>query len=140
MTKITERKNAEAGRPSAAPPQEQMQKAYQVHTLAQMLYGQMAGAQPWFTYPGVQAGFLSAPPQGACAGYTAPVQQTGFPSLHSPGAFGGFAYPGMQAGLTPFAAHGSYVWPPAWNASPWGGLQSPVMTPFAYSEFGPFPR
>jgi hypothetical protein len=67
MTKPTEIKNAEAGRPSSAPPQEEMEKAYQVHTLAQMLYGQMAGSQPWVTQPTVQAGFpsmQSAQPMG----------------------------------------------------------------------------
>ena len=59
MTKTTEKKTTEAGRPSAIPPQEQMQTAYQVHTLAQMLYGQMAGSQPWVAQPTVQAGFPS---------------------------------------------------------------------------------
>jgi hypothetical protein len=31
----------------AAPSQQVMQQAYQAHTLAQMLYGQLAMSQPW---------------------------------------------------------------------------------------------
>jgi hypothetical protein len=65
MTKITEKQHGEAGRSPATPPQEQMQAAYQVHTLAQMLYGQMAGSQPCMTHPAMQAGFRSAPSPGA---------------------------------------------------------------------------
>ena len=45
-TKASPRK--ERPRESAAPPPEQlMQTAYQAHTLAQMIYGQMTMARPW---------------------------------------------------------------------------------------------
>jgi hypothetical protein len=39
-----------AGPEKARPPQESMQAAYQVHTLAQMLYGQLPVANPWAAY------------------------------------------------------------------------------------------
>jgi hypothetical protein len=45
-TKVVEKPKV-GGQASPRPPQEQMQAAYQVHTLAQMLYGQMSTLQSW---------------------------------------------------------------------------------------------
>ena len=37
----------QTGTPGSGPSQQDLQTAYQVHTLAQMLYGQLVPAQPW---------------------------------------------------------------------------------------------
>lgn len=41
------------GEPEVGPTQPELQAAYQIHTLAQMLYGQLATAHPWMqpTWP-----------------------------------------------------------------------------------------
>ncbi|MGD8277859.1 MAG: hypothetical protein PVH00_07525 [Gemmatimonadota bacterium] len=45
----TEKTTRQTTQPAAgkAPTQEEMRTAYEAHTLAQMLYGRMAGVQPW---------------------------------------------------------------------------------------------
>ena len=56
MTKNTG-KAPQAG-PSIGPTEQELQAAYQVHTLAQMLYGQLAMTHPWIA---------SMPPTGMSA-------------------------------------------------------------------------
>lgn len=66
MTKPTGKTHPEE-RPSAGPSPEEMQAAYQAHTLAQMLYGQLVTTHPWVaTAPPVRgidpmAGYQTAP-------------------------------------------------------------------------------
>ena len=45
MTRTTGR--PQPGKPDVGPTQQDLQTAYQIHTLAQMLYGRLATAQPW---------------------------------------------------------------------------------------------
>ena len=47
MTKTTGKTDPE-GQPSAGPSQDEIRNAYEIHTLAQMLYGQLA-----MTHPGI---------------------------------------------------------------------------------------
>ena len=50
MTRPTEKRNEEgtqAKQPMSPQPQEQMELAYQAHTLAQMLYGHLSVSNPW---------------------------------------------------------------------------------------------
>jgi hypothetical protein len=46
MTKTTGKTDPE-GQPSAGPSQDEIRNAYEIHTLAQMLYGQLAMTHPW---------------------------------------------------------------------------------------------
>jgi hypothetical protein len=46
MTKTSGKTHPE-GQPSAGPSQEEIRNAYEIHTLAQMLYGQLAMTHPW---------------------------------------------------------------------------------------------
>ena len=53
-----------------APKQEDLHVAYQIHTLAQMLYGRMAAGSPWVTHVSPHASFpppTAWPPSMAAA-------------------------------------------------------------------------
>jgi hypothetical protein len=81
MATKTVEKNA---RPTQATPEE-MQAAYQAHTLAQMLYGQLASRTPW---PGATSLHGGVDPRlGACYG----------------------TVPGVLCGQAPWCPYGS-VW------------------------------
>ena len=46
MTKTTGKTDPE-GQPGAGPSQDEIRNAYEIHTLAQTLYGQLAMTHPW---------------------------------------------------------------------------------------------
>jgi hypothetical protein len=55
MTKTSGKIHPE-GQPSAGPSQEEIRTAYEIHTLSQMLYGQLAMTHPWLAMPPVHGG------------------------------------------------------------------------------------
>ena len=107
---------------SPGQPQEQMELAYQIHTLAQMLYGHISASHPWATqswnalqpmqahmHPGLAA--LQSMQQGMHPGINA--MQPMYPGIQ-PG------HPGVTAG--------------------WANVQQGMPLPFLHYPFGPFPR
>ena len=58
MTKTTGKTDPE-GQPSAGPSQDEIRNAYEIHTLAQMLYGQLAMTHPWIATMPPARGFDS---------------------------------------------------------------------------------
>jgi hypothetical protein len=62
-TKMPNRKLEEAPVVPHVPP-DAVQAAYQVHTLAQMLYGQIAATQPWAPWTTPVSAFAVASPLG----------------------------------------------------------------------------
>lgn len=61
------------------PPVEDLQKAYMIHTLVQMMYGQLAASNPWTVSQ------MSAMPPGALRGYPTTPWAGGFPMNHPVG-------------------------------------------------------
>jgi hypothetical protein len=135
--KPTEKKTT--GQPSTqaqAQPQEQMELAYQIHTLAQMLYGHISASHPWATQPW-------GAPQPTQPGVS--PMQPGFtamqPGMHpvQPG------FHAMQPGVHPmqpgFQAMQPGVHPMQPGITPgWVSPQQTMQTPFMQYPFGLFPR
>jgi hypothetical protein len=102
MARPIEKKNMETTTPSPEQPQEQMEMAYQVHTLAQMLYGHMSTGHPWSAYSNPWATYQQVQP--------------GVPWVHGPETLAGTCAWGAQQGV------------PNWS-SPQFPVMGPLMTP-----------
>lgn len=90
--------------PDVSPSQQELQAAYQVHTLAHMLYGQLATIYPWTQLQP----FMAAPPMAM------PMPMTGI------GAYGPAMGP-IPAPWTQTQAVGSPVGPMGPTSYPWAG-------------------
>jgi len=95
MTTTLKNKPTEAGAVPPRPPQEEMQTAYQVHTLAQILYGRIAAPHAWVPIPHEPAPFTST------AGY-GPTPWG--PQGPDPWAAYGWTVPAAPAAIPPFFA------------------------------------
>jgi hypothetical protein len=88
--------------PDVGPSQQELQAAYQVHTLAHMLYGQLATIYPWTQLQP----FMPAPPMAA--------------PMMGPGLFGAGMGP-MPTPWTQTQALGHQVGPMGPASYPWAG-------------------
>jgi hypothetical protein len=79
MTTKTPGKTPHEQERAAMPSQQDMQMAYRAHTLAQMLYGQLAMTHPWIgpAYPPSPYDFLSGPQMSPWAAQWPPMWGAG---------------------------------------------------------------
>jgi hypothetical protein len=112
MTTKSEKKTTQAEEGSIGQPQEQMQTAYQVHTLAQILYGQLTSAQSW------------APP----------VAPMGYASINA-------MQPTIEYPTTTCYGASFSPWAGTWGTATWGGpgTHHAPSPPFV-TGFGFLPR
>jgi len=72
MTTTKTEQKSQPKEASNAPTQEDLRVAYEIHTLAQMMYGEMTMANPWVTPPSPLGNFEASedrsPFMAACAG------------------------------------------------------------------------
>lgn len=101
MTKTAGR--PQPGKPDVGPTQQDLQTAYQVHTLAQMLYGRLATVHPWIapTPPTGMVDPMMSPMMAPMMGPTAVPWVQGWPATYG-GPYGhvaptGFYWPGPSS-------------------------------------------
>ena len=100
-TKTPEKKEPAAGQTHFRPPQEDMQTAYQIHTLAQMLYGQISTPHPWTGFAHPASGFDPRHVHGAVPGMANWSGMWGAPTWTGP-VYSPFGTAPMMSGFERF--------------------------------------